>query len=117
MTESCGGARVFLPLHVKRCPPADNDGATSRRLRYSRRMIEDQEVVLANLTEELVRRFAPERIVLFGSRARGDHHPDSDYDVIMVLGDVQYPEADVRRIVQQLFFNIEIFVGSRERFE
>src|SRR3954469_2098083 len=80
-------------------------------------MIDDQEVILANLTRELVQRFAPERIVLFGSRARGDHHPDSDYDVIMVLGDVQYPEMDVRMIVQQLFSNVEIFVGSRDRFD
>lgn len=28
-----------------------------------------------------------ERIVLFGSRARGDAHPDSDYDVAVFLKD------------------------------
>lgn len=26
----------------------------------------------------------PERIILFGSRARGDHRPDSDFDVLVV---------------------------------
>ena len=26
-----------------------------------------------------------ERIVLFGSRARGDHRPDSDYDLLVVV--------------------------------
>ena len=41
--------------------------------------------VLAAITATIVERFAPERIVLFGSRARGDHHPDSDYDLIVVL--------------------------------
>lgn len=40
---------------------------------------------LATATRTIVDRFAPERIVLFGSRARGDHHPESDYDLIIVL--------------------------------
>jgi predicted nucleotidyltransferase len=31
-------------------------------------------------------RSAIERIVLFGSRARRDHRPDSDYDVLVVVG-------------------------------
>lgn len=29
-----------------------------------------------------------ERIVLFGSRARGDHRPDSDYDVAVFVRDL-----------------------------
>ena len=29
-----------------------------------------------------------ERLVLFGSRARGDAHPDSDYDVAVFLGNL-----------------------------
>jgi HEPN domain-containing protein/predicted nucleotidyltransferase len=40
---------------------------------------------LATITSTIVDRFAPERIVLFGSRARGDHQPESDYDLIVVL--------------------------------
>jgi predicted nucleotidyltransferase len=26
-----------------------------------------------------------ERVVLYGSRARGDHHPDSDYDIAVFI--------------------------------
>lgn len=33
---------------------------------------------------ELEVRFAPEQIILFGSRARGDHWKPSDYDFIVV---------------------------------
>jgi HEPN domain-containing protein/predicted nucleotidyltransferase len=40
---------------------------------------------LTAATKAIVERFAPERIVLFGSRARGDHQPESDYDLIVVL--------------------------------
>jgi hypothetical protein len=33
----------------------------------------------------LVETLQPERIYLFGSRARGDAHPDSDYDLLVVV--------------------------------
>lgn len=40
------------------------------------------------LVQEIVRRIVavadPDRIVLFGSRARGDHRPDSDYDLLVI---------------------------------
>jgi uncharacterized protein len=29
----------------------------------------------------------PQQIILFGSRARGDHKPDSDYDLLVVVDD------------------------------
>src|SRR4051812_36591637 len=91
--------------------------AKAHRSRYSRPMIDSQDVVLTELTRELVERFAPERIILFGSRARGDHHPDSDYDVMMVLGESQHSEDVVRRTVQEIRTDVEIFVGTREKFE
>ena len=31
-------------------------------------------------------RSSVDRLVLFGSRARGDHRPDSDYDLLVVVG-------------------------------
>lgn len=80
-------------------------------------MSDDQDLVLAALTRDLVERFAPERIVLFGSRARGDHHPSSDYDVMMVLGDSQLDVMAVRRVVQEIHTNVDIFVSPREAFE
>ena len=45
------------------------------------------------MVERIVRNFEPERIILFGSQARGDARPDSDVDLIVVMGD----EATDRR--------------------
>ncbi len=40
------------------------------------------------LYEEIVRRIAdledPDKIILFGSRARGDYRPDSDFDILVI---------------------------------
>ncbi|MCX6600940.1 MAG: nucleotidyltransferase domain-containing protein [bacterium] len=39
---------------------------------------------IAAFIRELRRQFSPEQIILFGSRARGDHWKPSDYDFIIV---------------------------------
>ena len=39
-----------------------------------------------------------ERVVLFGSRARGDFRPDSDYDVAVFLRDLDGFWDEVRRL-------------------
>ncbi|NLG35608.1 MAG: nucleotidyltransferase domain-containing protein, partial [Lentisphaerae bacterium] len=41
--------------------------------------------LIAGITDKIVRRFHPVRIVLFGSRARGDAHPDSDIDLFVEM--------------------------------
>jgi predicted nucleotidyltransferase len=42
---------------------------------------------LADIVRRLVAAYDPERIYLFGSKARGDAGPDSDYDVLVVVPD------------------------------
>src|SRR4030066_1499189 len=37
------------------------------------------------MVRRIVKRFGPERIVLFGSHARGDAGPDSDVDLLGVM--------------------------------
>ena len=50
---------------------------------------------LAEITRRLVETYRPERIYLFGSRARGTASAGSDYDLLVVVGD-DVP-ADLRR--------------------
>ena len=40
--------------------------------------------VLDEMVRRIVSRFRPQRIILFGSRARGDATKDSDYDLLII---------------------------------
>lgn len=77
--------------------------------------------VLAEIVRRLVDALHPDRIYLFGSRARGEAGPDSDYDLLAVV-----PESDLaphRRDV--LAFRAlcgvgaakDVVVYTREEFE
>ncbi len=50
----------------------------------------NQNETLSLLEREMKRRLGDRlrKIILFGSRARGDHEPDSDYDLLVVLNEV-----------------------------
>jgi len=47
----------------------------------------EQEQKLAEIVRRLVAAYQPERIYLFGSAARGDSGPDSDYDLLVIVPD------------------------------
>ena len=52
----------------------------------------------ATLIRPLVERFDPHQVILFGSHARGDHHEDSDLDLIVVVDSL----AEERRIREEV---------------
>lgn len=64
-------ARVGRNYRIARCDLAPTPG----------------DPLLAEIARRLVHVYAPDRIYLFGSAARGDAGPDSDYDVLVVVGD------------------------------
>lgn len=47
----------------------------------------EQEPKLAEIVRRLAAAYRPERIYLFGSVARGDRGPDSDYDLLVIVPD------------------------------
>ncbi len=44
-----------------------------------------QASLLAHVTQTIINRFHPKRIVVFGSHARGDARPDSDLDLFVEM--------------------------------
>jgi len=49
-------------------------------------------LVPPELLDPVVAYFNPRRVILFGSRARGDARPDSDIDLLVVVDDDTPPE-------------------------
>jgi predicted nucleotidyltransferase len=77
--------------------------------------------VLTEIVKRLQREFAPQRIYLFGSQARGDAGPDSDYDVMVV---VERRAAPMHKLAQKahalmwdLGVSVDILVWGREEFD
>ncbi len=76
---------------------------------------------LGVVVQRLVAALRPERIYLFGSRARGDADQDSDFDLLVVVPEVI---GSPYRLHQQalgvlwgLGAPVDVLVVSRERFE
>ena len=53
---------------------------------------------LEAVTRNLVEQFAPEKVILFGSQARGDDRQDSDADILVVMPYEGRPFAKSRDI-------------------
>jgi predicted nucleotidyltransferase len=46
--------------------------------------VESMDEVLEQIKQAIIEETDPQQIILFGSRARGDNRPNSDYDVLVV---------------------------------
>jgi predicted nucleotidyltransferase len=57
---------------------------------------------LDEVVRRLVEAYEPEHIYLFGSKARGDAGPDSDYDLLVVVPDGAPPERRRSRLAYQV---------------
>lgn len=57
--------------------------------------------VLADLVRRLVAAYAPEQIYLFGSKARDQAGPDSDYDLMVIVPDEAPLERRRSRLAYQ----------------
>ena len=53
---------------------------------------------LQDIVRRIVERFHPRRILLFGSRARGDHQRDSDVDLFVEMESADPPHERKRKI-------------------
>jgi predicted nucleotidyltransferase len=60
------------------------------------------EDLLKAIVKRLVDAADPERIVLFGSRARGDHQSDSDLDLLIVADSAEPPHRRAVRAYHAL---------------
>ena len=48
-------------------------------------MIETENELLRKMIHRIVRTASPDRVILFGSHARENAHPDSDFDLLVIM--------------------------------
>jgi uncharacterized protein len=67
-------------------------------------MVRDTEI--QQFVDQIVAAFAPERVILFGSHARGDATPDSDVDLLVIMRTKQQTieqAVEIRQAIRRPF--------------
>jgi predicted nucleotidyltransferase len=70
--------------------------------------------LLQEITHRIRETTTPERIILFGSYARGDPGPDSDLDMLVIVRGVQHTRQETLR---GLLVPIDVIVATPEQVE
>jgi predicted nucleotidyltransferase len=72
------------------------------------------------MVRRIVAEFDPEKIILFGSCARGQAGPDSDVDLLIVMpveGSKRAKQLEIRAAVRDIRIPKDIIVSTVEEFQ
>lgn len=75
---------------------------------------------LDRIVKRIVKKFHPEKIILFGSHARGDAGPDSDIDLLVVMefeGSKLDLMVELQGSIDRIVVPMDILVTTPEDFE
>lgn len=78
------------------------------------------EETISKMTAALVEAAGPKRVILFGSRARGDAGEDSDFDVMVVEERLPNKFAEMvrlNRVLRPFDIAVDLLVVSEKQFE
>lgn len=68
-------------------------------------MPEEKRTKIINMIRDTIREVEPTaQIILYGSRARGDSHEDSDWDVLVIVDKDRTGLADFKRLCYPIYF-------------
>ncbi|MCW5982020.1 MAG: nucleotidyltransferase domain-containing protein [Bryobacteraceae bacterium] len=93
------------------------EGSGGRPATMARRMAPNR--LIDEMVRRIVRQFHPERVILFGSHARGDAGPDSDVDLLVVMpveGSRSEKEIEIRVALHDIGMPKDIIVTTPEDF-
>ena len=80
-----------------------------------------EDAALAEVVRRLVEAYRPDRVYMFGSKARGDENADSDYDLMLVVPDDAPAERRRSRLAYQVLRGTgtaaDVMVWLRSKFE
>ena len=75
---------------------------------------------LTSITAQIIEKYRPEKIILFGSAARGEFRPESDIDLLIIKKDTPYYGEDRIRELSRLIDRdvpLDLLVYRPEEFE
>lgn len=79
------------------------------------------EPTVQKIVDCLVSVYHPERVYLFGSKARGEAGPDSDYDILLVMPDDSPTEMLSPAVAYDALWNlktaVDVVIWTRNDFE
>jgi len=92
------------------------------QMRYGLPHLTEEDLsALMPIVERLIEAYQPERIYLFGSKARGDYGPDSDFDLMVVVPDDALPARKRSRLAYEVLRGTgtaaDVLVWTRSAFE
>ncbi len=83
-------------------------------------MTADEREIIDKMVQRIAEMFHPEKIILFGSMARGDSTGDSDVDLLVIVREVDDRRRlrnDIHRAVTGLGLPKDIVILTNDEFE
>lgn len=76
--------------------------------------------IAGEMARKIARRFSPDRVILFGSHARGDATPESDIDLLVIMDVTREARSEARRAIRAELRSfrvpLDIVVASPEEY-
>ncbi|MBI2864492.1 MAG: nucleotidyltransferase domain-containing protein [Chloroflexi bacterium] len=119
----CWGESVPLRKSILKQGNAVSDArGIKERIRRELPHLSQKEIsALATIVGRLVEAYQPEQIYLFGSKARGDYGPDSDFDLLIVVCESAPDDRKRSRLAYQVLRGTgtaaDVLVWTEERFK
>ncbi len=79
----------------------------------------DLSFLIPKIVERLIKEASPNKLILFGSYARGTQHADSDLDILVIEKTVSSKHLEIvrlRRSLRDFPFPIDLLVVSEDEF-